>query len=813
MISNLIKVAFRNFWKNKSTSVINVLGLSMGIACFFLIMANVRDEFSYDQFHENKDRLYRVALERIYPDNVVNYAIIPSGIGPAMKTDFPEIEDTTRIFKMQGEVLFQYKDQSFDEKDICFAEPNFFQMFSIPLIEGDSDSVFPHPNSMVITEQTAVKYFGDEDPLGKQITAPQGEFIITGVCRLPKKSHIGFDFLCSLELLDFDSQPNYVGFSVHTYVSLEKGVSPEAVEQKMPALVKHYAAGQIESQTGVSFEAYTQAGNGYNYFLQPITDIHLKSHLAGEIKPNGNILYVYIMIAIAVFIIVIACINFINLATSQSVKRAREVGIRKIIGSTRGPLVRQFLIESLIMGLISTIFAAVLIQIFLPVFNQLQSKQLQINYIQNPLNLILLLFIGLVVGLAAGIYPALFLSSYSPASILRGRFAKSQRGIRLRNVLVVFQFILSIVLISLTIIVFRQMSFMQNKDLGFKKDNIIVVERAYSLGSQQDAFKQELQSLPGVVNVGASNTLVQGGNYYGIMFREPGDPDVKTTRGMTVDDDFIETMEIEIIEGRDFARQFNDQWNVIINQAAQREFGWEHPIGLNLRRTGGENEITGDYTIIGVAKDFHHNSLHQDIDSFVFFTLPEMPNENQNAQPIVYPYLNVRIKPENISDTLNSIQLKWNEFNPQEPFSSFFLNEKLNELYGNEETSGHIFTIFSILAIFIACIGLFGLSAFMAEQRTKEIGIRKALGSTSSQVVFLLSKDFAKLVLLAFIISVPISYIAIIKWLQNFAYRISPGLLVLAVTLSITFSVAFLSVSFKAIKAALANPADSLRYE
>jgi len=772
-------------------------------------MVNVQDEFSYDNFHENGDRLYRVALERIYPDNVVFYAIIPPSIGESMKTDFPEVEDMTRIFKIRGEVVFQYKDKSFEENSICFAEPNFFQMFSIPLIEGDPDSVFPTPNSVVITKDTAIKYFGDEAAAGKQITTPQGEFMVSGICDVPQNSHLEFDFLGSLQLLGFLRRPNYISFSVCTYVLLKESVSPKIIEEKMPTLVERYAAGPIEAQTGVSFKAYTEAGNGYLYFLQPIKDIHLKSHLSNELKPNGNILYVYIMIAIAVFVIVIACINFMNLATAQSATRAREVGIRKIIGSTRGPLIRQFLLESVVTGLISTFFAAVLIQIILPVFNQLQRKELEINFIKDPVNILILLAIGAVVGLLAGIYPSLFLSSYLPATILRGRFAKSRRGIQLRNALVVFQFILSIILISMTIVVFRQMNFMQKRDLGFSRDNLIVVERAYTLGNRTEAFKQELKKIPGIIQVGGSNTIVQGGFYYGVMFKDERNPEVKTTRGMTIDEDFIETMGIEILEGRAFAKEFNDDWNVIINEAAKKEFGWNNPIGMKLRRTGDEDEITGEYTIIGVVKDFHYNSLHEDIDSFVFFTIPEDVPDDQRG----FPYLNVKVKPKNLRATLEATERKWAEFNPKEPFSSYSLSEKLDELYSNEKTSGQIFTIFSILAIVIACIGLFGLSAYMAEQRTKEIGVRKILGSTSSQVVFLLSKDFAKLVLLAFVISIPVAYFAMVKWLQNFAYRISPGFLILIITLSITMAVAFVSVGFQAVRAAFKNPADSLRYE
>ncbi len=806
MFNNLIKVAFRNIWKKKLFSLINIVGLSVGIACFFLIIINVRHEFSYDKFQKNGDRIYRVALERIYPDNVIFYAIIPYSIGDAMTADFPEIEQMTRILANRNPIMLGYQDKSYEEKKILFVEPNFFETFSISLIKGTPETIFATPNSLVMTEDTALKYFGDENPVGKYITTPQGPVLVSGVCEnIPNNSHMEFDFLVSLNLIGFQNRPNYVSFSVHTYVMLKEGVSPKEVEAKMPALVERYAAGPIQAQTGLSFKEYVAAGNGYNYFFQPIRDIHLRSNLEAEIKANGNISYVYILVAIALFLIIIACINFMNLATARSASRAREVGIRKIVGSTKSSLIRQFLFESLVMSLISVVVAAFLVQLLLPVFNRLTQKQLEIQYLNEPFNLVFLLVIGLFVGFLAGLYPAFVLSSFRPITILKGRFTTSRSGTRMRNALVVLQFAISIICIAMTILVFRQMDFMQKKDLGFDKENMVVIERAYTLQNRGEAFKQEIRSLPGVVNTAGSNTIVSGGGYYGIMFLAEGDPEVKTTRGMNIDEDFIATMGLEITQGRGFSREFNETRNVIINESTIKEFGWNDPVGMKIRYLGEENEPVGEYTIIGVVKDFHYNSLHSPINSFVLLGFPQDQRNLANLQ--------IKIKPENIGETLGAIEQKWKEFNPQEPLSYYFLDSKLDEMYGNEKTSGQIFSIFSLLAIVIACIGLFGLSAYMAELRTKEIGIRKVLGSTSSKIVALLSKDFAKLVALAFVIAVPIAYFVMTRWLQNFAFRSPVHVWIFLLAGLAAILIAQLTISFQALKAANTDPADALRFE
>jgi putative ABC transport system permease protein len=806
MFKNLIKVAFRNIWKKKLFSLINIVGLSVGIACFFLIIINVRHESSYDKFQKDGDRIYRVALERIYPEKVIFYAIIPYSIGDAMAKDFPEVEKMTRVLDNRAPVVLGYKDKSYEEENIFFVEPNFFEMFSISLIKGTPDNIFATPNSLVMTEDTALKYFGEEDPVGKFLTTPQGPALVSGVCEnIPENSHMEFDFLVSLNLTGLQNRPNYVGFSVHTYVMLKEGTTPGEVETKMPGLVEQYAAGQIQAQTGLSFKEYVEAGNGYNYFFQPIRDIHLHSNLEAEIKANGNITYVYVLIAIAAFLIIIACVNFMNLATARSTSRAREVGIRKIVGSTKGLLIRQFLFESLVTSLISVLVAATWVQLLLPVFNQLTRKQLEINYLQDPFNIAFLLVIGLFVGLLAGLYPAFVLSSFRPVTILKGRFTTSRSGTQMRNALVILQFAISIICIAMTILVYRQMDFMQKKDLGFDKKNIVVIERAYTLQNRGEAFKQELHNLPGVMNAAGSNTIVSGGGYYGIMFQAGGDPEPKTTRGMNIDEVFIETMGLEITQGRGFSREFNETRNVIINESTINEFGWNEPVGMKIRYLGGEGEPTGEYTIIGVVKDFHYNSLHDPINSFVLLGLPQEQRVLGNLQ--------IKIKPDNIRETLGAIEQKWKEFNPQEPLGYYFLDDRLDEMYGNERTSGQIFSIFSLLAIVIACIGLFGLSAYMAELRTKEIGIRKVLGSTSSKIVVLLSKDFAKLVALAFVIATPIAYYAMTRWLQNFAFRSPVHVWIFLLAGMAAVLIAQLTISFQALKAANTDPADALRFE
>jgi putative ABC transport system permease protein len=808
MFKSLLKVALRNMRKKWLFTTINIVGLTVGIACFFLIVVNVRDEFSYDKFIPDGNRIYRVALERIYPTNRIFYAVIPFSIGDAIVSDVPEVERMTRVLGGGGNnaVVLQYQDKAFEEKKFLFVEPGFFRFFSIPFVQGNPDSAFSTPNSLVLTRTTARKYFGNENPIGKFLTTPQGPFLVSGVCEdLPKNSHLEFDLVANQEITGLKNQPNYISFSVHTYVRLPKGVSPKAVEARMPALVEKYAAGPIQAQTGQSFQAYTAAGNGYHYFLQPVRSIHLHSNLEMEIRSNGNISYVYVLMAIAAFLIVIACINFMNLATARSTARAREVGIRKIAGTTRRSLISQFLFESLLTSLISVIAAVVLARFLLPVFNQLLRKELGLHLLRDPFQLGLLAAIWIVVGILAGLYPAFVLSSFQPIAVLKGRFTTSKRGVRMRDALVVLQFVISIVCIAMTILVYRQLEFMRAKDLGFQPANVVVVDQVFALRDRGPTFRQEVERLPGVVSASGSNTLVSGGFYAGEMFQTETDPEVKTTRGTVIDEDFIGTLGLTVVQGRGFSREFNEARNVLINEKAMRELGWPNPVGMKIKRLGGQDEARGDYTIVGVVKDLHYNSLRSPVNSFIYF--------GYDRTGRVFGTLHVRIKPENARATVAAIENLWKSFGVKESFQSDFLQDRLDAMYGNEKTSGRVFTLFSILAILIACVGLFGLSSYVAEMRTKEIGIRKILGSTPSKIVVLLSREFALLVLLALLIALPIAYYAMSRWLQTFAFRTTVAFWIFLAAGAAALAIEQATISFQALKAARTNPADALRFE
>lgn len=806
MFSNYVKIAIRNLFNNKLFSFINVFGLSVGIACTFLIVLNIQDELSYDRFFEDGNRIYRVALNRIYPDNQVDYAVIPISIGEAMEMDFPEVESCSRVFSRDNEFITQVGEKQFRERYVVLADSNFFEFFDFPLIEGDKSAVLKTPNGFVLTQSTARRYFGDSAAVGKIITVPNGEFMVTGVCGdVPGNSHFRFDFVGNLAATGLTRIPDYLAFSVKTYLKLKEGTDPEALESKFPGLVERYAAGQIESRMGVTFKDYTAAGNGYNYFLQPLKDIHLHSNLRNEIKPNGNIIYVYIFIVVAAFLLIIACINFMNLSTARSTDRALEVGMRKILGAQKKQLVWQFLNESLATVALGLIFALVLTELMLPAFNNLAGKSLKIEYFGNWFTLPILLGLGLFVGFIAGSYPSFFLSSMQPLHFMKGRFISTKAGSFLRNALVVFQFSISIILIAVTLLVRQQMDFFMNKDLGFRKENILVLERAFSLRENLDAFRQELLTYPDIESVASSNTPVSGGYYFGNFFQTSNmSSEVLTTDAMVIDENFIKTQGLTLVDGRSFSEEFNDSLSLIINESTITEFGLENPVGSTMHLNLDQGS-TAQMTIVGVVKDFHNNSLHQNIKAFVLFS----DTGPYNGRGI----LNIKVKPENISKTIAYIEQKWQEFLPEQPISYSFLDNNLETMYTNEKTSGQIFGVFSLLAIVIATVGLFGLAAFVAQKRTKEIGIRKVMGSTVFRIITRLSGSFTKLIGIAFIIATPLAFFAMKKWLQNFAYQTPVGAWIFILAGLIALIIALMTISFHILKVANSNPADSLRYE
>ena len=812
MLKNYLKIAFRSLLKNRIYTIINVLGLSIAMASCLLILLHVEDEFSYDKFHENADQVHKVVLERLYPDHVTNYAVIPHSFSDVMVRDFPEVTNATRILGVIGNnpIVVRYVDEQrneekvFEELGFISADSTFFQVFDFELISGDKNTVLSKAQNVVITEEMATKYFGTEDPLNKTLKTDFGDYLVTGVCQnVPENSHMDFDFVGALQGIPFITQnENFVGFSTHMYLELAPNASAKDLELKFPQMVETYAAPQIEQNLSTSFADYVAAGNGYNYSLVPLKDIHLNpTKYQGAFKSGGDINDVYIFISIVVLILVIACINFMNLATARSTERSKEVGIRKTLGSPRKQLISQFLTESVVLSMVSSVIAFGIANLFLPQFNGLIEKQLSLLS-SNTLVIPTMLIFAILVGLLAGSYPAFVLSSFNPVSVLKGNLKSGKNSAWLRNGLVVFQFTISIILIAGTLIVTDQMNFISNKDLGYDKNQILVVERANILNEQLETFKDEVRKLPSVSAVAGSGALPVN-QYFGIGFNIPGSSETVITNGMTMDDDYIETMEFEIISGRGFSEDFNDSLAIVINEQTAALLGLDNPIGFKIRNVQGNPAVEREYQIIGVVKNFHYMSLRDEISPFVLMS-------SEGAIPGT-PYISIRVAANNMTNTLAEVEQTWNSMVPQEPFRYSFLDQELNEQYKTEKTSGNVFTVFATLAIIIACVGLFGLAAYISGLRTKEIGVRKVMGASVGSLIVLLSAQFTKLIFVAIILAIPVSWYFMNEWLSGFAYQVAINPLIFVIAGLTALLIALLTVSYQSIKAAIVNPVKSLR--
>lgn len=817
MLKNYIKVALRSLLKNRIYSIINVLGLSIGIASSLLILLHVEDELSYDKFHSNGDYIYKMVLERVYPDHNTNYAIIPHSFSDVLAKDFPEVKNVVRMFgnAPNNPIIVQYVDENGDEKrfeETAFmaADSTFFEIFDFNLTKGDSKSALANPQDMVITETMAKKYFGSEDPIGKTLTTDFGQFNISGVCDdVSENSHFEFGFIAALKTFPFIQQDNFFSFSTHLYIELNDNVDASALQSKFPQMVETYAAPQIEAALSTTFEEYVASGNGYHYSLIPLQDIHLfPIKYQGSFKNGGDINDVYIFLSIAILITLIACINFMNLATARSTERAKEVGIRKTLGSPKKQLVTQFLTESVLLSFFSTLVAFGIVYMALPSFNNLVDKTLEIT-LNGSIIIPLTAAYAVVVGLLAGSYPAFALSSFNPVSVMKGGLRTSKSSAWLRNGLVVFQFAISIILICGTLIVKNQIDFMSALDLGYDKEQLVIIERVGTLNQensdQREAFIREVQSLPEVSAAGGSS-LIPINQYFGFQLLPPGGAEVVTTNAMTADDDYASTMGFEIVNGRGFSRDFNDSLSLLINERTAELLGVDDPIGMKLRNTNVNAPEGVEFEVIGVVKDFHYMSLRDEISPFVILS-------TESAAFGGVGFITARINGDNISNTIASLEDKWKRFSPEDPMKYKFMDDELDQQYKSEANSGKIFGIFAALGILIACVGLFGLAAYMAGLRTKEIGVRKTLGASVGGVVFLLSKDFTKLILIALVISVPLSYYFMNEWLSSFAYRTSIGADIFIIAGAAAILIAWLTVSFQTMKAALVNPVKSLRSE
>ncbi len=808
MIKNYFKIAFRNLWKNKGYSAINIFGLAIGLATCLLITLYVTDELSYDRYNVNADRIYRINGDIKFGGNEMNLAVCSDPMGPTLKKDYPQVEEYTRIYASSGSKLVKKGNEYINEPNVANVDSTFFNVFTLPAISGDTKTALNEPNTVVITESTAKKYFGTTDALGKVIEADKTPYKVTAVIKdIPHNSHFHFDFLFSMKNLVNYQFGNFLSNNFQTYILLKEGTDYKAFNKNFDQVLDKYVLPQAKQFIQVSsMDDFKKAGNKLDYFLMPLLDIHLYSDRFPELSANGNIMYVYIFSAVALIVLLIACINFMNLSTARSASRAKEVGIRKVLGTERKTLVAQFLVESTLTVFISLFIAIAITYFVLPLFNNIAAKSLSINDLLNWKILPFIIALPFVVGLLAGSYPAFFLSKFKPIIVLKGNTNTSFKKSNLRSALVVIQFATSIILIIGTIIVYNQLNYIQTKNLGFNKDEVLIVNGTDALQNNTAAFKNEVLSLPGVTGGTASSFLpVNPSSRNDNSYSKEAVMDAKNGIDMqtwTVDEDYIKTMGMHIIQGRNFSKEFPSDSNaVIINETTAKFLGYTNPVGQKIYTSSDDNSHAVSLNIIAVVQNFNYESLKQNIG-------PLCMRLGKSDGLVSF-----KVNSINIQSLVSQIETKWKSMAPGMPFSYRFMDDSFDDMYRNEQRIGAVALIFAILAILIACLGLFGLATYTAEQRTKEIGIRKVLGATVSNVVAMLSKDFLILVIIAAVVAFPLAWWAMHTWLQDFAYRIDIGWWVFAMAGFAALLIALLTVSFQAIKAAIANPVKSLRSE
>jgi len=800
-----LKFFFRVTSRNKTFMFLNTMGLAIGMAGFIMIMLWVKDEMSYDKYNENASRIVRTKLDYSLMGEDDNAIVCPAPLAAALIADFPEVENAVR-FRDYGSSTIKYEDKSFKENRIIFADSTVFDVFTIPFVKGNSKTALVAPKTITISESTAKKYFGDVDPIGKVLKLDnRTDFEITGVYKdIPSASHFHFDFIASIYTYNECNQPIWVSFNFITYVLLKEGVNHKDFESKLPLLVENYVAAQMSQFMDMSWEEIQKNGTWMEFKIQKLADIHLHSHHANEFSVNSDIMYIYIFLVIALFILVLACINFTNLSTAKAIARSKEVGMRKIFGIRTIKLVRNFLLESFIVVFIAHIIAMILVEVSLPYFNQLSQKSLSISYL-DPSILIGLLALIIITSLFAGSYPAFYLSSFKPISALKNEVTSGKKKTRFRSILVVGQFVISIVLLTSTLVLNKQMSYIQNKNMGFEKENMIALRNTYLIGNSIESFKSDLLNNSEIKSVSISGFLPipNGGRANTVLFKDGmKTPELSSYEVWRLDYDYVSTLGLKIINGRDFSKDFStDSTCVLINEVAAKSFGWEDPIGQIVgspTREGGMD----NFSVIGIIEDFNFESVHDPIKPLVCFL-----DRSRGA-------MSIRLEAKaDIRSTLKFIEKKWKEYAPDQPFEYDFFDESLNQMYASEVRLGRILVSFTILAFLVSCLGLFGLALFSTEQRKKEIGIRKVNGASISQTVMLLSYDFTKLVIISFIIACPISYYAVSKWLENFAYRTNVSWWIFAITGLLSYVIAMIAISYQSYRAAAANPVDTLRDE
>ncbi|WP_460474831.1 ABC transporter permease [Emticicia fontis] len=811
MIRNYLKIAWRNLLKNKTFSLINISGLAIGFSSFILIGLYVVDELSYDQFHEKADRIYRLQADIRFGGTDLRLAVSADPAGAVLKKDYPEVEQYVRFYTSEGSKFVKKGNEYINEADVAYADSTLFDVFSFPLIAGNPKTALDLPNTMVISESAAKKYFSTTDVIGKSLEVGIQEktrYNITAVMKdMPKNSHFHFDMLFSMDNVDYGFG-NFLSHNFYTYLVLKKGTDAKAFEKKLEQVIVKYVIPQAKEFMQVnSIEEFRKSGNKLEYSIIPLTDIHLKSDRFPEMGVNGNMQYVYIFSAVALFVLLLACINFMNLSTARSANRAKEVGIRKVLGTGKGTLMSQFMAESTLMSYLAFVVAIILTWITLPYFNDLAAKSFTFSSLFALNTLPFLLLLPIVVGILAGYYPAFFLSSFRPIVVLKGKVNAGFQKSNFRNALVTFQFFTSIFLVISTIIVYRQLNYIQTKNVGFNKDQVLIVNGTGALGQRAESFKNEVMKLTGVQNGASAAYLpVSNSSRSDNTFSKEAIMDMKNGFNMQnwrVDYNYIPTLGMKMVKGRNFSKDFGtDSSGMIINEATAKILGYEDPIGKKLyTSTGGGSNQTKVFEIIGVVEDFHFSSMHETIG-------PLSMQLGKSDWTMAF-----KVRTDDLKGLVDRIEQKYRAMAPEMPFSYHFLDESFDEMYRAEQRVGKIAITFAVLTILIACLGLFGLVTYIAEQRTKEVGIRKVLGASVFSITTLLTRDFIKLVVIALLIASPIAYLLMNKWLKDFTYRIEIEWWTFALAGIIAVLIAILTVSYQAIKSALMNPIKSLKTE
>lgn len=805
MIKNYLKIGVRNLWKNKGFSALNIVGLATGLAVCLLIILYVVNELKYDQYNKNADRIYRLDADIYFNDTRFNASVCPEPLALTLIKDYPQVEAMARV-NYQGDILVKKGDQNIQDNEAAFADSTFFDVFTLPMIAGNPSTALDEPNSIVIDESAAKRYFNSTDVIGKILQVDNKTTCkITGVMKdVPQQSHFHFSFIRPLRDSYRGNADYWLSNNAHSYILLRPDAVKATMQKNIDAVVNKHIGKQLETEFHTTVNDLAKRGNYFRYLMMPLTDIHLHSDKSYEYEANGNISYVYIFSVIAIFILLIACVNFMNLSTARSANRAKEVGIRKVVGSSRSPLIAQFLTESILVSFFSLLLAIGLSLLLLPLFNQVAGKEMRAGILLSSWLLPFLVLLVLIVGCVAGSYPAFYLSSFQPLEVLKGKIRAGFKGSRLRSILVVFQFSISIILIIGTVVVYNQLQYIRERKVGYNRDQVVVLHNTYPLDKKIRSFREELTKIPGIENATVTDNLPTGKGFdQSAWFRDAtlNAADVVITTNFYVDDNYIPTLGMQMMQGRAFSKDYpTDSFGLILNEAAVQFFGFKEPLKATLYN-GDENNKPITFHIIGVVKDFNFSSMHDKVGPLVIRL-----SDNRGG-------IAVRIASKNIPSVMNEIEKKWNSMAPGQPFNYTFMDADFNNTYHAEQRTGKLFMTFAVFAIFIACLGLFGLVTYAAEQRTKEIGIRKVLGAGIAGIVAMLSRDFARLVLIASVIAFPVAWWTMNKWLEDFAYRVNIGWWVFVASGSIAMLIALITVSIQAIKAALANPVKSLRTE